>query len=36
MSLEKDHSISLIYQKYLYYFHSDLTQKMDNQETEVN
>ncbi|EOW22563.1 hypothetical protein A1WQ_00083 [Escherichia coli KTE103] len=23
MSLEKDHSISLIYQKYLYYFHSD-------------
>lgn len=34
MFLEKDHSISLIDQKYLYYLRSDLTQKMDNQETD--
>ncbi len=34
MSRGKDHSISLICQKYLYYFLSDLTQKMDNQETD--
>lgn len=34
MFLEKYHSISLIDQKYLYYLHSDLTQKMDNQETD--